>query len=76
MHGAIDVSADVQRHVDALGDNALRLQVLGVIHLVAGVPDPTRRVDIHEMGQICNPHRSLLCTARRLSALVRYVYMF
>jgi hypothetical protein len=56
MHGAVDIRADVQGHVDALRDDALRLQVLGIVHLVPGIADPARRMHVHEMGEVRDPH--------------------
>ena len=44
---AVEMGADMQRGVDALRDDAHRLQVLGVVHLVAGVADPAWRMDAH-----------------------------
>ena len=59
VHGAVDMGADVQRGVDPLRHDHLGLQVLRVIHLVAGITDPAGRVDVHEMGEVDNFH---VCT--------------
>ena len=56
VHGAVDVGSDVKRHVDALRDDHLGLQVLRVIHLVAGIADPTWSVHIHQMSKVQDFH--------------------
>jgi hypothetical protein len=58
MHGTIEVSPDVQSRIDALGHNHLRLQILRVVHLVAGVADPTGRMHIHNVGEIDDFHHT------------------
>ena len=57
MHGTVEMCADVQRRVDALCHDHLRLEILRVVHLVAGITDPARRVHIHDMGEIDDLHR-------------------
>ena len=56
VHGAVDVGADVQGGVDALRDDHLGLQVLRVVHLIAGIADPARRMHIHQMTEIDDFH--------------------
>jgi hypothetical protein len=56
MHGAVEMGAGVHRGLDALGDDADGLQVLCVIHLVAGIADPAGGVDAHGVGQIDDLH--------------------
>jgi hypothetical protein len=56
MHRAVDMGADMERGVDALRDDHLGLQILRVIHLVAGVPDPAGRVQVHQMGHVDDLH--------------------
>ena len=56
VHGAVDMGADVQRGVDPLRDDHLGLQVLSVIHLIAGITDPAGRVHIHQMSEIDDFH--------------------
>ena len=56
VHGAVEVRADVQRRVDALGHDPHGLQVLRVIHLVAGVADPARRMHVHDMAHVDDFH--------------------
>ena len=56
MHRTVDMRSDMQRRIDALGDDHLCLQVLGVIHLIAGIADPTRRVDVHQMTEVDDFH--------------------
>ena len=56
VHGAVEMGADMQRGVDALRDDHLRLQILRVIHLVAGIADPAGRVHVHDVGQIDDLH--------------------
>ena len=56
MHGAVEMGAAVHRGLDPLGDDADRLQVLRVIHLVAGITDPAGGVDAHGVGQIDDLH--------------------
>ena len=60
VHGAVDVRADVERHVDPLRDDHLGLQVLRVIHLVAGVTDPTWRMHVHQMTEVDDLHGDCL----------------
>ncbi len=62
VHGAIEMRADVQRGVDALRHDHLRLQVLRVVHLVAGIADPTGRVNVHDVGEIDDFHCTILTT--------------
>ena len=52
VHGAVEMGADVQRGVDALRHDHLGLQVLRIIHLVAGISDPAGRMDVHDVGEI------------------------
>ena len=63
--------ADVQRGLDALGDDHLRLQVLRVIELVAGVADPAGRVHVHDMGEVDDFHHRILGAGRRKEANAR-----
>ncbi len=66
VHGAVEMGADVKRGVDALRHDHLGLQVLRVVHLVAGVTHPARRMHVHHMTHIDDLHRSaLLLTAVR-----------
>ena len=60
MHGAVEMGARVHRGFDALGDDADRLQVLRVIHLVAGITDPAGGVDAHGVGEIDDLHGNWL----------------
>ena len=74
VHGAVEMGADMQRGVDALRDDADRLQVLRVIHLVAGIADPAGRVHVHDVGQIDDFHRftfSRSAGALRLCVVLR-----
>ena len=59
MHGAVEMGADMQRGVDALRDDPHRLQILRVIHFVAGIADPAGRVHVHDVGEIDDLHRVL-----------------
>jgi hypothetical protein len=36
----------------------LRLEILRVVHLVAGIADPAGRVHVHDMGKIDDFHRT------------------
>jgi len=58
VHGAVEMRADVQRGVDALRHDHLRLQVLRVVHLVAGIADPAGRVHVHDVGEIDDFHNA------------------
>jgi hypothetical protein len=49
MHGAVDVRTDMKGGVDTLGHDLLGLQILSVIHLVAGIADPAWRLHVHQM---------------------------
>ena len=60
MHGAVEMRAGVHRRLDPLRDDALRLQVLRVIHLVARVADPAGRMDAHGVREIDDLHRDNL----------------
>src|SRR6476620_9016913 len=50
--------ADMQCRVDALCDDADGLQILRVVHLVAGIADPAGRMHIHDMGKIDDFHHT------------------
>src|SRR6476646_888887 len=50
--------ADMQCRVDALCDDADGLQILRVVHLVAGITDPAGRMHIHDMGKIDDFHNT------------------
>ena len=52
VHGAVEMGADMQGGVDALRHDHLGLQILRVIHLVAGVADPVGGVHVHDVGEI------------------------
>ncbi len=60
VHGAVEMGADMQRGVDTLRDDADGLQVLRVIHLVAGIADPAGRMHVHDVGEIDDFHCRLL----------------
>ncbi len=60
VHGAIEMSTYVQGGVDPLRDNHLALQILRVIHLVAGIADPAGRMHVHDMGEIDDFHSAVL----------------
>ncbi len=60
VHGAVEMGADMQRGVDALGDDHLRLQVLRVVHLVAGIADPARRMHVHHVTHVDDLHQLIL----------------
>ena len=60
VHGAVEMGADMHRGVDALRDDADGLQVLRVVHLVAGVADPAGRVHVHDVGHVDDLHGGLL----------------
>ena len=64
MHGAVEMGARVHRGLDALGDDADGLQVLRVIHLVAGITDPAGGVDAHGVGQIDDLHGAFPACSR------------
>ena len=57
VHGAVEMGADMQRGVDALRHDHLGLQVLRVVHLVAGIADPAGRMHVHDVGEIDDFHR-------------------
>ena len=59
VHGAVEMGADMQRGVDALRHDHLGLQILRVIHLVAGVADPAGRMHVHDVGEIDDFHGQL-----------------
>jgi hypothetical protein len=48
----------MQRRIDALRYDHLRLEILRVVHLVAGITDPAGRVHIHDMGEVDDLHRT------------------
>ncbi len=52
--------ADMERGIDALGDDHLGLQVLRVVHLVAGISDPAGRVHVHDVAHVDDLHCSFL----------------
>jgi hypothetical protein len=54
--GAVDVSADVQCHIDPLCNDHFGLQILLVIHFVAGIADPARGMYVHEVTEVDNFH--------------------
>ena len=60
MHGAVEMRADMQRRLDALRDDHLRLQVLRVVHLVAGIADPARRMHVHDVRKVDDLHHASL----------------
>ena len=60
VHGAVEMGADMQRGVDALRHDHLRLQILRVVHLVAGIADPAGRMHVHDVGEIDDFHRTIL----------------
>ena len=62
VHGAVEMRADMQRGIDALRHDHLRLQVLRVVHLVAGVTDPAGRMHVHDVGEIDDFHCTILTT--------------
>ena len=66
VHGAVEVGADVQRGVDALRHDHLGLQILRIIHLVAGVSDPTGGMHAHGMRQVDDFHGLFLLLGRSL----------
>jgi hypothetical protein len=69
MHGAIEMGPDMQGGVDALRHDHLGLQILRIIHLVAGIADPAGRVHIHDMGEIDYFHHQIPILRIRLSLL-------
>lgn len=56
MQGAIEMGADVQRRVDPLRDDADGLQILRIIHFVAGVADRAGRMRVHDVRHVDNFH--------------------
>ena len=58
VHGTVEMGADMERGLDTLRDDHLRLQVLRVIHLVAGVAHPARRMHVHDVREIDDLHRA------------------
>ena len=56
--------ADMKGGIDPLGDDRLGLQILGVIHLVAGIADPARRVQVHHVRQVDHLHGGFLPKVR------------
>ena len=56
VHGAVEMRADMHRGVDALRDDADGLQILRVVHLVAGVADPAGRVHVHDVRHVDDLH--------------------
>src|SRR5438105_12990952 len=60
------MGAHVERGLDTLGRDHLGLQVLRVIHPVAGIADPARRMHVHHMTHIDDFH----CCSRALGFLV------
>jgi hypothetical protein len=60
VHRAVEMGADVERGVDALRNDHLGLQVLGVIHLVAGISDPAGRMHVHHVTHIDHLHALIL----------------
>jgi hypothetical protein len=53
------MGAHVQGRVDALCNDSDRLQILRVIHLVAGVTNPAGRMHIHDVGEIDDFHHTI-----------------
>src|SRR5689334_13120743 len=53
------MSAHVQGRVDALRDDPYCLQILRVVHLVAGVSDPAGRMHVHDVGEIDDFHYTI-----------------
>ena len=56
VHGTVEMGADMQSGVDTLRHDHLGLQILRVIHFVAGVADPAGRVHVHDVGKIDDFH--------------------
>ena len=52
--------ADVQGRVDSLRNDSDRLQILRIVHLVAGVTDPAGRMHVHDVGKIDDFHQMVL----------------
>jgi hypothetical protein len=44
--------------VYSLGNDADRLQILRVVHFIAGVSHPARRMDAHPVGKVDHLHLS------------------
>src|SRR5260370_9227267 len=49
--------ADVKCRVDALRNDHLRLQILRVIHFVAGISDPSGGMHVHHVAHVDDFHR-------------------
>jgi hypothetical protein len=60
VHCSVEMCADVQCRIDTLCDDTHRLQILCVIHLVAGIADPARGMHIHNVREIDDFHRMAL----------------
>src|SRR5262245_40376899 len=60
------MGADVKRGLDTLRHDHLRLQVLRVIHPVAGIADPSRGMHVHDVAHVDYFHRWTLPARRRL----------
>src|SRR5437016_14116894 len=61
----------MQRSVDSLRDDHLGLQVLRVIHLIARIADPARRIHVHHMTHVDEFHQVILFALRWVGKIVR-----
>ena len=75
VHGAIEMRADVQGGVDALRHDPHGLQVLRVIHLVAGVSHPARRMHVHDVAHVDDFHGGSFESCVHARVLVRPTFV-
>src|SRR5438874_13304813 len=61
----------MQRGIDSLRDDHLGLQVLRVIHLIARMAHPARRMHVHHVTHVDDFHQAILFTLCRVGKIVR-----
>src|SRR5262252_11018640 len=67
------MGADVKRRIDALRNDHLRLQILRVIHFVAGISDPSRGMHVHHMAHVDDFHRLPLRSRSTISFIAAQI---